>query len=143
MLKLFIFATLLVAATIATSLSVRPDQTLGVKGVLKCNGKPEKGVLVKLYDHDTLSLDDKIASGRTDAQGHFEISGTAHEISRITPKFNIYHDCNDGIKPCQRKVSITIPKSYVTAGGSAKKIYDAGTIELAGQFSGEERDCLH
>ena len=39
--------------------------------------------------------DDKIASGRTDGQGRFEISGTANEVSRITPKFNIYHDCND------------------------------------------------
>lgn len=41
------------------------------------------------------TLDDKIASGRTDREGHFEISGTAREVSRITPKFNIYHDCND------------------------------------------------
>jgi hypothetical protein len=31
----------------------------------------------------------------TDANGHFEISGHANEISRIKPKLNIYHDFND------------------------------------------------
>ncbi|KAH7711832.1 hypothetical protein AAVH_20824, partial [Aphelenchoides avenae] len=120
---------------------VRPSQTIGVRGTLKCNGKPASGVLVKLYDHDTFTRDDKIASGRTDAQGNFQISGTANEFTRITPKFNIYHDCEDW-KPCQRKVSIYIPKSYVSQIRS-KPIYDAGTLELAGAFPGESRDCLH
>uniref|UniRef100_A0A914DNH6 Uncharacterized protein n=1 Tax=Acrobeloides nanus TaxID=290746 RepID=A0A914DNH6_9BILA len=141
MLKIFILLSLLVAATLA-NLSVRPDQSVGVRGTLHCKGKPASNILVKIYDHDTLTIDDKIASGRTDGQGRFEISGTANEVSRITPKLNIYHDCDDW-KPCQRKVSIYIPKSYVTYGGTAKKTYDAGTIELAGQFAGEERDCLH
>uniref|UniRef100_A0AC35EW78 Uncharacterized protein n=1 Tax=Panagrolaimus sp. PS1159 TaxID=55785 RepID=A0AC35EW78_9BILA len=126
----------------AASVGVRPEQAIGVRGVLKCNGRPASGVLVKLYDHDTFTLDDKIASGRTDSQGRFEISGTAREVSRITPKFNIYHDCEDWM-PCQRKVSINIPKNYITRGSNSKNIYDAGTMELAGKFPGEGRDCLH
>lgn len=36
-----------------------------------------------------------MAEGRTDTEGTFEISGHANEISRIRPKLNIYHDCND------------------------------------------------
>uniref|UniRef100_A0AC34F8I7 Transthyretin-like protein 5 n=1 Tax=Panagrolaimus sp. ES5 TaxID=591445 RepID=A0AC34F8I7_9BILA len=126
----------------AEYIKARPSQSIGVRGMLKCNGRPASGVLVKLYDHDTFTLDDKIASGRTDSQGRFEISGTAHEISRITPKFNIYHDCEDWL-PCQRKISINIPKSYITRGENANSIYDVGTMELAGQFAGESRDCLH
>jgi hypothetical protein len=109
MIKITLFFTLFVASIYAKEyLGLRPDQTIGVRGVLKCNARPASGVLVKLYDHDSklklnfkfklfiaFTLDDKIASGRTRADGSFEISGTAHEISRITPKFNIYHDCND------------------------------------------------
>ena len=143
--KLFSIAVLcLIAFSIidGANVGVRPQQSIGVKGMLKCNGKPAAGVLVKLYDHDTFTRDDKIASGRTDAQGHFEISGTAREVSRITPKFNIYHDCDD-LLPCQRKVSINIPKNYISSGGTSKNIYDAGTLELAGKFAGEGRDCLH
>ncbi|KAH7706023.1 CX module family protein, partial [Aphelenchoides avenae] len=76
-------------------LSLRPSQAVGVRGTLKCNGMPASGVLVKLYDHDTFTIDDKIASGRTDANGNFCIAGHANEITRITPKFNVYHDCDD------------------------------------------------
>ncbi|VDM30061.1 unnamed protein product [Toxocara canis] len=45
--------------------------------------------------------------------------------------------------PCQRKITIVIPDSYVSSGKTPKKIYDAGTIELSGKFKGEERDCLN
>uniref|UniRef100_A0A914E9Z8 Uncharacterized protein n=1 Tax=Acrobeloides nanus TaxID=290746 RepID=A0A914E9Z8_9BILA len=137
-----IFLLVLATSYAREYIGARPDQSIGVRGTLKCNNRPAANVLVKLYDHDTFTLDDKIASGRTDSQGRFEISGTAHEISRITPKFNIYHDCEDWL-PCQRKVSIYIPKDYITRSDVARKIYDAGTIELAGKFSGESRDCLH
>ncbi|KAK6040236.1 Transthyretin-like family protein [Cooperia oncophora] len=45
--------------------------------------------------------------------------------------------------PCQRKFTIKLPDKYITQGKVPKKIYDAGTIQLAGAFPGEERDCLH
>lgn len=41
------------------------------------------------------TLDDLIAKGKTEYYGNFQIAGHEHEISRITPKLNIYHDCND------------------------------------------------
>ena len=43
---------------------VRPSQSIGVRGFLKCNGRPAAGVLVKLYDHDSkcFCLGNRIAS---------------------------------------------------------------------------------
>uniref|UniRef100_A0A914QKX1 CX domain-containing protein n=1 Tax=Panagrolaimus davidi TaxID=227884 RepID=A0A914QKX1_9BILA len=122
--------------------SLRPAQSVGVRGTLKCNGMPAAGVLVKIYDHDTFTLDDLIAEGRTDGQGNFCIAGHANEITTITPKFNIYHDCND-LKPCQRKLSMYVPKTFITAGKVPYNIYDTGVMELAAQREGEERDCIH
>ncbi|KAI1706493.1 transthyretin-like family domain-containing protein [Ditylenchus destructor] len=123
-------------------LSVRPSQSVGVRGQLRCNGMPAAGVLVKLYDHDTFTMDDKIASGRTDPLGNFLLAGHEHEFTRVTPKLNIYHDCNDWL-PCQRKISIYIPKEFVSQGEVAQRIYDTGVMELAGSFEGESRDCFH
>lgn len=39
-----------------------------------------------------------MASGKTNGNGDFEISGHEDEVTPIDPKLNIYHDCNDGIK---------------------------------------------
>lgn len=36
-----------------------------------------------------------------------------------------------------------IPDGYITEDKSPKKWYNAGTIELAGKFAGETRDCIH
>ncbi|VDN27082.1 unnamed protein product [Gongylonema pulchrum] len=75
-----------------------------------------------------LDTDDFMAKGKTDSQGHFRISGHINEISPIDPKINIYHDCNDG---------------YISSGKVPSRFYNAGTIELAGKFKGETRDCIH
>uniref|UniRef100_A0A0K0DYF5 Transthyretin-like family protein n=1 Tax=Strongyloides stercoralis TaxID=6248 RepID=A0A0K0DYF5_STRER len=120
-------------------------QSVGIKGHLICNGKPASRVLVKLWDEDDApgDSDDLLASMKTDAQGNFEMKGYTDEIGPIDPKLNIFHDCNDGLKPCQRKFTIKIPNSYISRGKKPEKIYDAGTIQLAGKFPGEERDCIH
>uniref|UniRef100_A0A1I8BNP3 Transthyretin-like protein 5 n=1 Tax=Meloidogyne hapla TaxID=6305 RepID=A0A1I8BNP3_MELHA len=119
-------------------------QSSGVEGYLTCEGKPAANVLVKLYDDDRgIDKDDLMAKGYTDKKGYFKLEGHTHEFTTIDPKFNVYHDCNDGLTPCQRKISIMIPDKYVTQGKKPEKYYDAGTIELAGKFKGEERDCLH
>uniref|UniRef100_A0A914S2U0 Uncharacterized protein n=1 Tax=Parascaris equorum TaxID=6256 RepID=A0A914S2U0_PAREQ len=78
--------------------------------------------------------------GRTQSAG---VKGYTHEITTIDPKLNIYHDCEDGLKPCQRKVTIYIPDKFVYSGKTPKTLYDAGTIQLAGKFKGETRDCLN
>ncbi|TKR67971.1 hypothetical protein L596_024033 [Steinernema carpocapsae] len=128
----------------AFSLGLGRTQSAGVRGVLTCDGKPLAGVKVKLYDDDRgIDTDDLMASGKTDADGRFSLQGYTSEFTTIDPKLNIYHDCNDGIMPCQRKVTIYIPDKYVSGGKTPKTIYDSGTTELSGKFKGEERDCLN
>ncbi|CAD5216493.1 unnamed protein product [Bursaphelenchus okinawaensis] len=125
-------------------LSLGREQSSGTKGILTCNGKPLAGVRVKLFDDDRgIDSDDLLDDSKTNEKGEFNLSGSTSEITTIDPKINIYHDCEDGIRPCQRKMTIFIPDSYVSSGPHPKKIYDAGTIELSGKFPGEERDCLH
>uniref|UniRef100_A0AC35ER33 Uncharacterized protein n=1 Tax=Panagrolaimus sp. PS1159 TaxID=55785 RepID=A0AC35ER33_9BILA len=113
-------------------------------GLTVCDGKPATNVKVKLYDDDRgIDTDDLMASGKTDGSGHFDLQGYTHEFTTIDPKINIYHDCNDGLTPCQRKLSIMVPDKYITSGEHPERYFDAGVIELAGIFKGEERDCIH
>ncbi|GMS88904.1 hypothetical protein PENTCL1PPCAC_11079 [Pristionchus entomophagus] len=144
------FSTSLLIAAVAASLlatqtaAVGFSQSAAVVGNLMCHGRPASHVTVKLYDDDTgPDLDDLMDEGQTDAQGRFSLSGTTDEVLTIDPKVNIYHDCDDGIMPCQRRITIFVPSSYVSSGKSPSKTYNAGNIELAGKFEGEERDCLH
>uniref|UniRef100_A0A0M3HRA0 Transthyretin-like family protein n=2 Tax=Ascaris TaxID=6251 RepID=A0A0M3HRA0_ASCLU len=128
----------------AFGLHIGRTQSAGVKGILMCNDKPASKVKVKLYDDDRgIDTDDLLDEGKTDQNGHFELKGYTHEITTIDPKLNIYHDCEDGLKPCQRKVTIYIPDKFVYSGKTPKTLYDAGTIQLAGKFKGETRDCLN
>uniref|UniRef100_A0A915AZ48 Transthyretin-like protein 5 n=1 Tax=Parascaris univalens TaxID=6257 RepID=A0A915AZ48_PARUN len=126
------------------SLKIGRLQSAAVKGVLICNGRPAVGVKVKLYDDDRgIDLDDLMDEGITDSQGRFQLSGHETEITNIDPKLNVYHDCNDENTPCLKKFSIMIPDSFITEGEKPKKVFDAGTLNLAGKFSGESRDCLN
>uniref|UniRef100_A0AAF5CTE2 U1-type domain-containing protein n=1 Tax=Strongyloides stercoralis TaxID=6248 RepID=A0AAF5CTE2_STRER len=120
-------------------------QSSAAKGKLICEGKPASGVLVKLWDEDDLpgDSDDLLGSVKTNARGEFEVKGHTDEFTPIDVKLNIYHDCNDGLKPCQRKFTIKVPGSYITRAKTPTKVYDAGTIQLAGKYPGETRDCLH
>ncbi|CAI5454185.1 unnamed protein product [Caenorhabditis angaria] len=141
-MKSFVLAVFLVGAVGAIEMFGR-DQSSAVTGRLICNDRPAAGVLVKLWDVDRTDSDDLMDSGTTDANGQFHLSGWTKEYTTIDPKLNIYHDCNDGIKPCQRKFGIKIPDAYVSHGKNPSKTYDAGTIQLAGEYPGESRDCIH
>ncbi|KAI6172931.1 Transthyretin-like family-containing protein [Aphelenchoides besseyi] len=84
-------------------------QSAGAKGRLMCDGKPESNVLVKMYDDDRgLDLDDHLATTRTDKDGYFELSGSAHEFTTLDPKLNIYHDCHDKLM-----VTCNVPKRNI------------------------------
>ncbi|CAJ0942496.1 unnamed protein product, partial [Mesorhabditis belari] len=109
-----------------------------------CGNEPAANIKVKLYDDDSgPDLDDLMAEGATDSLGQFLLHGTASEVMTIDPKLNIYHDCEDGA-PCQRKVSIHLPPSYVTDGRDAPdRYFDIGVLNLEAKFEGEERDCIH
>ncbi|PIO61341.1 Transthyretin-like family protein [Teladorsagia circumcincta] len=108
-----------------------------------CEDKPAQNVLIKLFEHDTLTPDELMDSAESDSHGKFKLSGHADEIGAIEPKLNIYHDCDDGIKPCQRKLTIFVPSQYITDAKQPSKTFNIGILQLAGKFEGEERDCLH
>ncbi|GMS94353.1 hypothetical protein PENTCL1PPCAC_16528, partial [Pristionchus entomophagus] len=119
-------------------------QSAKVKGVVMCNDQPAKNVKVKLYDDDSgPDLDDLMDSGKSDAEGRFSLAGHVDEFTTIDPKINIYHDCDDWMQPCQRRISVFVPSKYVTKGSTPEKTYDAGIIQLAGKWAGETRDCLN
>ncbi|KAF1761291.1 hypothetical protein GCK72_009547 [Caenorhabditis remanei] len=140
--------SLFIGFTIALDLIGR-TQWAAVKGKLLCEGKPASGVKVKLMESDNsflpgfLDKDDKLASSKADSNGEFNLSGSTKEITTIEPYLAVFHDCKDGITPCQRVLRIDIPKSYSNWGSSAKKTYDAGSLELAGKFKGETRSCFN
>ncbi|KAF1761292.1 hypothetical protein GCK72_009548 [Caenorhabditis remanei] len=145
----FVFLGLLLVGSVASLDLIGRTQSAAVKGKLMCEGKPASGVKVKLMESDNsfapgfLDSDDKMASGKSDSSGGFNLSGTSKELTGIEPYLAVFHDCKDGITPCQRVYRVNIPKSYTNSGSSAKKTYDAGVIELAGKYPGESRSCLN
>ncbi|VDK48891.1 unnamed protein product [Gongylonema pulchrum] len=130
------------ALDLAALLKLGTTQSVAVKGKLLCNGKPATKVKVKLYDID-VALDDLMAAGSSDENGDFLLFGSETEITRIDPKLNIYHNCNDERKECLRKVSIKIPRSFVKEGEEAGEPFDAGILNLSSKFPGETRDCFN
>ncbi|UMM29417.1 hypothetical protein L5515_011787 [Caenorhabditis briggsae] len=78
----------------------------------------------------------------TNTDGTFRLEGSERELTNIDPVFKVYHDCDDGILPGQRKVKFRIPNSYISAGGRASKTFDIGILNLETIFPKEERDLL-
>ncbi|KAI1730107.1 transthyretin-like family domain-containing protein [Ditylenchus destructor] len=119
------------------------QQAVAVKGILMCGADAASGVHVKLWDEDDgPDPDDVLDEGYTDSSGSFHLKGSTRELTSIDPVFKVYHDCDDGIMPGQRKVKFRIPSSYVSAGGIAKKVFDIGKLNLETIFPKEERDIL-
>uniref|UniRef100_A0A0N4Z8X3 Transthyretin-like family protein n=1 Tax=Parastrongyloides trichosuri TaxID=131310 RepID=A0A0N4Z8X3_PARTI len=141
--KSFVFIFAILISTILGAGFIGRLQSAGARGILKCNGVPMKGVKVKLYDVDTFDIDDFMAETKTDSNGRFEIQGSHKEITTIDPKLNIYHKCGSLVGVCSRKVSIKIPDRFVSNGNRVERWYDAGTLELAGKFPGESKDCIN
>ncbi|PAV75496.1 hypothetical protein WR25_02486 [Diploscapter pachys] len=118
-------------------------RAVAVKGILMCGDRPAGGVKVKIFDEDSgPDPDDVLDEGYTNPDGSFFLKGSERELTNIDPKFKIYHDCDDGIKPGQRKVKITVPDSYISSGGIAKRVFDIGVINLEGKYHNEERDLF-
>uniref|UniRef100_A0A915D5R5 Transthyretin-like family protein n=1 Tax=Ditylenchus dipsaci TaxID=166011 RepID=A0A915D5R5_9BILA len=119
-------------------------QSVGVAGQLYCLGMPARDVLVKLYDDDSgPDLDDILASGKTDERGWFRLEGFTREWGEIEPKINIYHDCANNRKLCQRKITREIPKTYISKGTKPVSLFNIGMLELSHKQPGETQDCLH
>ncbi|CAJ0581946.1 unnamed protein product, partial [Mesorhabditis spiculigera] len=119
------------------------DQSIAVKGTLKCGDKPASNVRIKLWEEDTgPDPDDLLDSGYTAPDGSFRLAGGTAELTPIDPIFKVYHDCDDGIKPGHRKVKFLLPKSYITSGKVPKKEFDIGVLNLETVFPKEERELI-
>ncbi|CAK5028973.1 unnamed protein product [Meloidogyne enterolobii] len=114
-------------------------QSAGVRGTLMCGEKPLADTKIKLYDHDR----DLMATTKTDARGRFQLSGKTTELTTIDVQLRIFHDCDDGIMPCQRKVTFNIPDSFVTNGAVPSKFFNIGTINMQIVFENEARSCIN
>ncbi|PAV72383.1 hypothetical protein WR25_03975 [Diploscapter pachys] len=119
-------------------------QSYKVRGYLICGDKPATDVEVKLVDDDFgPDPDDVLASKHTDEDGYFELEGFTTELTTIDPHLKIYHDCNDGIIPCQRRWAFELPNHYITSGPRPEKVLDIGTWNLEMYMPGESHDCVH
>ncbi|KAK0396676.1 hypothetical protein QR680_001809 [Steinernema hermaphroditum] len=140
-----------VASTLALSTrsAIIPEQFSGqqsykVIGRLLCGEIPAKDVRVKLVDDDFgPDPDDDLQSGYTNDEGYFELSGDTTELTTIDPHLKIYHDCNDGITPCQRRWKFELPNHYITKGNKPHNTLDIGTWNLEAKMPGESHDCIH
>ncbi|ETN75913.1 Transthyretin-like family protein [Necator americanus] len=142
---MYLLSVFLVAATLLPYsfcfLGIGRRQSVAARGRLQCNGVPASNVKVKLYEKELL-FDKKLDEGKTDSSGSFYLSGSKTEITNIDPKVNIYHKC-EYIGPCYKKISITIPDSFITRGSYPQSTFDIGTINLAGKFKGQSIDCIN
>ncbi|VDK53224.1 unnamed protein product [Anisakis simplex] len=57
--------------------------------------------------------DDELDVGFTDENGNFDLSGGTAEMTTIDPHLKVYHDCNDGKTPCQRRWKFELPNHYI------------------------------
>ncbi|MCP9261895.1 Transthyretin-like family-containing protein [Dirofilaria immitis] len=89
------------------------------------------------------STDDQLAAVKTRADGSYELQGGIGSIFGMDVALKIYHDCDDGIKPCQRKVVLGIPNDYVTRTSDVKRWFDAGLLNMQFKFPKEERSCIN
>ncbi|KAL3072482.1 hypothetical protein niasHS_017456 [Heterodera schachtii] len=119
------------------------QQAVAVRGQLRCGNRPASGVKVKLWDEDDgPDPDDVLDEAFTDSSGSFQMGGSTRELTNIDPVLKIYHDCDDGIMPGQRKVKLRIPSQYITNGGLARRTFEVGVLNLETIFAGEERDFI-
>uniref|UniRef100_A0A0K0DD67 Transthyretin-like family protein n=1 Tax=Angiostrongylus cantonensis TaxID=6313 RepID=A0A0K0DD67_ANGCA len=140
-MKLLALILLSVVGSSDALFGIGRTQSVAVRGRLLCNGSPASNVKLKLYEKEA-TFDVKMAEGRTDRNGEFQLSGYKTEISTIDPKLNIYHKCNyNGI--CYRKFGITIPDNFISNGRNPQKTFDIGVINLANRFTGESTDCIN
>uniref|UniRef100_A0AC35FEZ8 Uncharacterized protein n=1 Tax=Panagrolaimus sp. PS1159 TaxID=55785 RepID=A0AC35FEZ8_9BILA len=119
-------------------------QSYRVKGRLRCGDKPAANVRVKLVDDDFgPDPDDDLDSGYTDENGYFDLAGDTTELTTIDPHLKIYHDCDDGLIPCQRRWKFELPNHYITSGRTPKKVLNIGEWNLQAKMPDESHDCVH
>ncbi|KAI6232339.1 hypothetical protein M3Y95_00475700 [Aphelenchoides besseyi] len=139
-MKLFVCVCLVL--TVLSVADAFRQQSVGVRGKLMCGDKPLNNTLVKLWNKN-VGTDDQLGATKTDNDGKFELSGGVGSLLGMDVKLKVYHDCDDGITPGQRKVVWGIPSQYVTRTEKVGKFFDAGTINMELKHEGEERSLIN
>jgi len=137
----FISLLIGVLALLAGSEAFR-QQSVGVRGRLMCGTQPLNNTQIKIWNKN-VGRDDQLAAVKTDSNGNYEITGGVGNILKMDVHFKIYHDCNDGITPCQRKVNLRIPDEYVSRNEKVQKWFEGGTMNMEFKFPDEERSCIN
>uniref|UniRef100_A0A8R1TKV9 Transthyretin-like family protein n=1 Tax=Onchocerca volvulus TaxID=6282 RepID=A0A8R1TKV9_ONCVO len=119
------------------------QQSVGVRGRLMCGNQSLSNTQIKLWNKNKIGTDDQLAAMKTKADGSYELQGGVGSIFGMDVVLKIYHDCDDGIKPCQRKVVLGIPSDYVTRSSNVKQWFDAGVLNMQFKFPDEERSCIN
>ncbi|OZC07564.1 Transthyretin-like family protein [Onchocerca flexuosa] len=119
------------------------QQSVGVRGRLLCGNQSLSNTQIKLWNKNKIGTDDQLAAMKTRADGSYELQGGIGSIFGMDVVLKIYHDCDDGIKPCQRKVVLGIPSDYVTRSSNVKRWFDAGVLNMQFKFPDEERSCIN
>ncbi|GMR36908.1 hypothetical protein PMAYCL1PPCAC_07103, partial [Pristionchus mayeri] len=119
------------------------QQSVGVKGKLLCGNHNLAGAKVKLWDKNKIGQDDLLEEGVTDFNGNFQLQGGSNGVFKMNVYLKVYHDCEDSIKPCQRKVSFRIPDSFVSRSSTPAQIFNASVLNMAIRYPDEERSCIN
>uniref|UniRef100_A0A914CXE0 Uncharacterized protein n=1 Tax=Acrobeloides nanus TaxID=290746 RepID=A0A914CXE0_9BILA len=136
------FLLVIFAITIGFShglVGIGSSQSVSVQGDLACNGEAASGILVKLYDANKLLLDNLLDEEKTNSDGEFILNGQINDITSMNPKVDIFHNCDNGILRCSKKLVINIPQSAI----NSENTFNIGAIDLASDFKGESHDCIH
>uniref|UniRef100_A0A0K0F8X0 Uncharacterized protein n=1 Tax=Strongyloides venezuelensis TaxID=75913 RepID=A0A0K0F8X0_STRVS len=112
------------------SLFTRSLQTVGVKGVFLCKGKPIENVVLELYEKDTFSFNDLLNRASTDLMGRITFYGSEKEFLTIRPLLKVGHFCNMKVRN-MKQISYNIPQIYINIGDVPSKYCDLGVVELS------------
>ncbi|KHN86196.1 Transthyretin-like protein 46 [Toxocara canis] len=136
-------SSIIVLVALIAACSAFRQQSVGVKGRLLCGDRPIENELVKLINHNTIGSDDQLATAKTDKDGFYTIQGGLGEILSMDVKFKIFTNCNDGIKPCKREITLGIPGKFVTRSDKVQEYFNGGELNLQFHFKDESRSCFN
>uniref|UniRef100_A0A914I0Z1 Uncharacterized protein n=1 Tax=Globodera rostochiensis TaxID=31243 RepID=A0A914I0Z1_GLORO len=74
-----------------------------------------------LWNKNRIGRDDQLADVKTDSLGNFALDGGVGALFGMNVHMKIYHDCDRGMLPCQRKADFGIPSDYITRSSAVQK----------------------